>query len=106
MYIDGYTDSLGHHYDLNKSQTYTKSWFPYPKLNAEALRERIQTEIGLSLYHMICYDQQTDWGNQYHRVVAFGRFFAREIREPDRWENKLWLRKQLFLILDEVENQC
>lgn len=107
--IDSFTDSEGTVWDLNNPATYESdlSWFPKDcrTLDARGLHDRITHEIGFSLYYMLCCHPGWD-RKQYDRVLAFGRFFARESREPDRWENILWLRKQLFLILDETENQC
>lgn len=107
--IDNYKDSNGTNWDLNDPATYEgeSTWFPADcrKLDARGLGERIQHEIGWSLYYMLCIHPGWDQ-KQYDRVFAFGSFYARESREPDRWKNVPWLRKQLFLILDETENQC
>lgn len=102
-----YTDSTGTEWDLNDMATYTKSWFPNEcvDLNADGMRDRVKNAIGSSLYYMICH-RPGFWDGQYTRVVEFGKHFAREVREKDRWGNLPWLRKQLFLILDETENQC
>lgn len=91
--------------DLNDPKTY-QGWFAeHMTLDAHGLRNKIQNEVGFSLYYMTCIYPEWDRA-QYNRVLAFGNYFAREVREPDRWENVAWLRKQLFLILDETENQC
>lgn len=107
--IDNYTDSSGQNVDLNDPRTYESDECGFPedcrKLDARGLDRRIQHEIGWSLYYMLCIRAPWDQ-RQYDRVLAFGRFYARESREPDRWDNVPWLRKQLFLILDETENQC
>lgn len=110
-YIDNYRDSGGQNWDLNDPKTYesTESWFPKDCLSLDwmGLYKRITHEIGHSLYYMIClHPAPKMWGDQYARVVEFGKHFVRESREPDRRENIAWLRKQLFLILDETENQC
>lgn len=103
-----YKDSTGEHWDLDNPNTYVKSWYPDELLAAEGptLRQRVTHEIGQALYYMTCLHPDVDWGDQRARVVEFGKHFARESREPDRWENATWLRKQLFMILDETENQC
>ena len=103
-----FTDSTGTQWDLDDEQTYIKSWFPDGKLklDARALHKEIQNTIGWSLFYMICCHPRIQYDSQYPRVVEFGKHFARESREQDRWENVAWLRKQLFLILDETENQC
>lgn len=107
--IDPYTDAGGQYWDLNDPKTYEGSWFPEDcrSMAAHELRRRIKHEIGVSLYYMICANK-SDFGcnsDQYHRVVQFGKHFARESREQDRLRNVAWLRKQLFMILDETENQ-
>jgi hypothetical protein len=106
-FIDNFTDHAGTNWDLNDPETYEKSWFPEDcrSLDARGLHNRITHEIGWSLYYMHCCHPGWD-ERQYNRVLEFGKHFARESREPDRWENVPWLRKQLFLILDETENQC
>ena len=98
--------------DLNDPKTYEDGW-DYASLDAEGLYKEITNAIGYSLYYMICLRRGTNWDErsgfhpgQYSRVVSFGRNFAREIREPGRRQDLIWLRKQLFLILDETENQC
>lgn len=115
MIYDYITDSNGEQWDLNDPETYEKSWFPDEFIDADAatLREEIANQIGQSLYHMICWLPDTDWDErngvhpgQYSRVVEFGKHFAKESREPDRYENIAWLKKQLFKIRDETGNQC
>ena len=106
-----YEDRKGHTWDLNDPATYEDrktSCFPEDcvKLSAAGLRQRITHEIGQSLYYMMCVHRDIKWAEQFQRVMSFGKFFASEVREPDRRDNVLWLRKQLFKILDEVENQC
>jgi hypothetical protein len=107
--IDNYKDSSGTNWDLNDPQTYESeyTWFPVGcrNLDASGLDTRIQHEIGWSLYYMLCCHPGWDQ-RQYDRVMAFGLHYARESREPDRRNNVPWRRKQLFLILDETENQC
>ena len=110
-WIDNFTDCEGHTWDLNDPATYEDrktSCFPEDcvKLSAAGLRQRITHEIGQSLYYMLCDHHEIKWAEQFQRVMSFGKFFASEVREPDRRNNVLWLRKQLFKILDEVENQC
>lgn len=81
---------------------------------AEKLCEEIKNQIGYSLYYMICCLPDIDWarydgiitGGQYSRVVEFGKNFAREVREPGKCDNVEWLREQLSIIEDEIENQC
>ena len=102
-----YTDRVGVAWDLNDPETYTKSWLPnkFAKKGARGLRRAVEDTIGYALHYMIC--AYPEWPrDQYTRIVEFGKHFAREVREPDRYENKEWLRKQLFLILDETENMC
>lgn len=104
-----YTSSDDVQWDLDDPETYVKSWFPdkYVEMGAHKLRVCVENTIGWSLFYMLC--AQPGFGRkdgQYARVVEFGKHFARESREPDRWKNAAWLRKQLFLILDETENQC
>lgn len=106
---DNFTDSAGTNWDLNDPATYegAETWFPEGcrNLTARELHKHIEHQIGWSLYYMLCIHLRWD-REQYDRVFAFGTFFARESREPDRMENIPWLRKQLFLFLDETENQC
>jgi hypothetical protein len=109
--IHPFTDEAGQHWDLNDPKTYEseESWFPKECLmfDARDLLKRVEHEIGWSLYYMLCvHTNSRAWETQYNRVLEFGKHFARESREPDRLENVPWLRKQLFLILDETENQC
>ena len=104
-----HTDRENQQWDLDDPETYVKSWFPdeYVEMDGHELRKCVQNKIGWSLFYMICAHPR--FGRkcgQYARVVEFGKHFARESREPDRWENVPWLRKQLFLFLDETENQC
>ncbi len=109
-----YTAAFGEQVDLNDPKTYEAGWFKeHMALSAVELRAAVGAAVGGSLYYMICWSADTDWDKksgatpgQYSRVVQFGKSFARESREPDRRENVPWLRKQLFLILDEIENQC
>ena len=103
-----FTDRQGEQWDLDDEQTYTSSWFPgkHLKLSVRDLHLEVQNTIGWSLFYMICCHPRLNYDAQYHRVVEFGKHFARESREKDRWENVAWLRKQLFMILDETENQC
>jgi len=112
---DWYEGSWGERVDLNDPATYEKAWegTDYLSMSAKELRAKIEESVGCSLYYMICWRPDTDWDKrqgpwpgQYSRVVEFGRHFARECREPDRRDNIAWLRKQLFIILDETENQC
>ena len=112
---DNFTDSNGQQWDLNNPETYMKSWFPNEFVDADAvtLRMEIADQIGHSLYYMICWMPDSDWDKrsgvhpgQYYRVVEFGKHFAKESREPDRYENTVWLKKQLLKIIDETENQC
>ena len=73
----------------------------------------------MSLYYMECLHPARSWDDlgQKTRVIEFGRKFSKEIRErvrargllgrpPERADFRPWLLKQLFLILDETENQC
>ena len=100
--------------DLNDPVTYTGSetqfsWFPkhYLAWDADDLRREVHQQIAFSLYYMTILNP--GFGKecgQYERVVGFARAYAREVREPDRWGNKKWLLKQLYMILDETENQC
>ncbi len=105
-----FRDHTGQDWDLNDPATYEgeDSWFPKDcrALDANGLRQRIEQEIGRSLYYMVCRHGDFWDKAQHDRVVSFGRFFAREVMEEDRYRNKEWLRKQLFMFLDEVENQC
>jgi len=111
---DWYQPSWGEKVDLNDPKTYEEGWFKeHMSLNAEELQKEIRNQIGYSLWYMICWQPDTDWDEKHHdnpgqysRVVEFGRHFSRESHEPDRRENVPWLRKQLFLIRDETENQC
>lgn len=110
---DNYTQSWGDVVDLNDPETYEKGWFKeHSKLGADELRQAISNAIGYSLYYMICWHPDVDWNRQhgphpgqYARVVQFGKNYAREVRSG-RGEDVKWLRKQLYLILDETENQC
>lgn len=106
--VSNYRDAQGQIWDLNDPETYVKSWFPdeHLLLDAHGLHKAVCGAIGFSLYYMTCCHPDTDWEGQRSRVIEFGKHFARESREPDRYENAAWLRKQLFLILDETENQC
>lgn len=93
--------------DLNDPATYTDTWFPkhYLAWDVHDLRHEVHNQIAFSLYYMTIL--HPDWDRkQYERVIGFARAFARESREPDRWTNREWLLKQLFLIRDETENQC
>ncbi len=103
-----YDDAVGEKVDLNDPATYTNSpWFPKKFLtcNVHDLRMEVHQQIAFSLYYSTIL--HPDWDRaQYQRVHAFAVHFAREVRESDRYENVVWLRKQLFLILDETENQC
>lgn len=103
-----YTDSLGNEWDLDNSKTYTDSWFEeFIPLSVSELSIEIENRIAHSLYYMDCWDPDWEcWKDQRKRVLEFGKRFALEIRKQDRLGDKFWLRKQLFLILDEVENQC
>ena len=103
-----FKDRSGINWDLNDPKTYSDSWFPdkYLNLKANELRSEIVNQIGFSLFYMICAHHGINWKDQYSRIVEFGKHFARESREEDRFDNVDWLRKQLFLILDENENQC
>ena len=103
-----FRDREGHDWDLNDPKTYTDSWFPekYLSLEAHELRAEVHHQIGFSLFYMICAHPSIGWKDQYPRIVEFGKHFARESRETDRFSNVNWLRKQLFLILDENENHC
>ena len=105
-----YRDSTGNEWDLNDPSTYTsdKSWFPkeHLDLDARGLRKEVELRIAHSLYYMDCWNPGWGDGGQHKRVLEFGRSFAREIRREERRDSVLWLRKQLFLILDECENQC
>lgn len=112
---DWYKQSMGKWIDLNDPKTYEEGWFgeTYGSLDTNSLRDKIMNTVGFSLYYMICNQPDVDWNKggggqpgQYARVVEFGKRYAREVREHDRWNNVPWLRKQLFLILDETENQC
>ena len=63
-------------------------------------------QIAHSLYYMDCWNPGWGFGEQRGRVLDFGKTFAREIRNEDRRNDVMWLKARLFLILDEVENQC
>lgn len=103
-----YRDHTGKVLDLDNHETYSRTWFPkkYLDMDAHTLREEVVKEIGHSLYYMMCWAPYVEWEDQYERVLAFGKRFAKESRTEENWENIPWLRKQLFLILDETENQC
>jgi hypothetical protein len=55
---------------------------------------------------MMCLHPILEKDAQYDRVLKFGRRFAKESHLKIRYDDTAWLRKQLFLILDETENQC
>ncbi len=106
-------DSEGYTKDLDDEATYGPDhWFPqhYNDLDAEGMHKALTTAVGYSLFYMLCWNP--DWlkladGGQYKRVLAFGRDLCERIKEnPDLRKDRTWLRKQLYLILDETENQC
>lgn len=104
-----YTDSSGETWDLNDPTVFHRiGWFEkkYLEMDADELRHEIEDQIGRSLYYMMCWDPDTDWGKQAERVRYFGLNFALEVRELDRSKNRHWLLKKLVRILDETENQC
>jgi len=97
----------GGNVDLNDPATYTDTWFPkkYLAYDVDDLRTEVHDAIAFSLYYSTIL--HPDWDRaQHQRVVGFAIAFAREVREPDRFRNRDWLLKQLFLIRDETENQC
>lgn len=106
--LDWHLDHQGRTLDLNDDATY--SWvngFPekYLDFSGHDLAREVHDQLAFSLYYMTILRPSWD-EKQYQRVRAFAIHFAKEVREPDRRENKRWLRKQLFRILDETENQC
>ncbi len=120
-----YTDSAGTRLDLNDLETYQESWFPkkYLEFDVDALYDEVERKVADSLFYMDCWspaliranaDKRGDpepcergYEDQRKRVVKFGRRFIRSTRlSPALMNDVPWLRKQLFLILDETENQC
>lgn len=107
-----YENSLQERVNLRDPKTFENSFFDdYMSLGAEELRSKITDTIGNALYYMIVWDPVSHWReghgvhpSQYDEIVSFGRTYAREMREPDRWENIWWLRRQLYIILDMTEN--
>lgn len=118
-------DHSGKTWDLNDRATYEESWFPKKclDLGADGLYKEVTKKVGNSLFYMDCWspallgvsaDKRGDpapcermYDDQRERVVELGRRFIRSTRLNPELENDVpWLRKQLFLILDETENQC
>lgn len=93
--------------DLNDPETYSNSWFPkkFLAFSAEQLRDEIRRQLQYALYYMTIWNPGFD-KDQHSRIEHFARHFEREVKEPDRWTNKQWLLKRLFMIRDQTSNLC
>ena len=96
----------GERADLNDPATYTDRWFPQGFLayDAEHLRSAVRDHLALAIYYMTV--MHPDWNDetQLNRIRGFATHFEREVGEPDRFRNKKWLLKQLFMVRDQTSN--
>ena len=126
-----FKDHGGGEWDLKDHKTYVDSWFPnkFLKLSSKELVTAIKQEIGASLHYMLCWtpgcfgynsfvdEENPLHGRQLDRVIKLGVEFHKELKGFENTPgfttdfatkeiHRVWLLSQLFLLLDETENQC
>lgn len=90
---------FGQEVDLDDPNTYD-----YMPKDVDSLRDRMFKEIGYTYCYMNFWHKEWDFSGQRERVDAIIDDFTKNERE--NFNNILWRQEKLFLLEDEIENQC
>lgn len=100
-----FKDFMGQDIDLDDPKTYEKyDWADY---TAEKLYQECMKELGYALFYTQ-FLHPGDWGTQTGRINEHCTKFAElgHLNRKDTLENRLWLKKFLYIFVDEIENMC
>ena len=93
-----FTCAFGEVVDLDSDETYRH----LPKTYKE-LEKLMFSEIGIALVYIKHF--HPDWDeNQSNRINKLVESFANE--RGSNYSNVIWLREQVFIFQDEIENMC
>ena len=104
-------DTFGFLVNLDDENSFPES---YRNLTVEKLGAQIESELGHAFSYVYCYlpgrfgedrNHTSGYEEQLERVKDFGKRYYDYIYNNEQVD-RLWLRKQLWIIREECENMC
>ncbi len=92
--------------DLNDPKTY--DYYCWKDYGVSDLHEIAMAKIGFCFLYLYHWHVDLDFGNQANIVDGYFKEYAQERSNhyQDTKENKLWLKKYIYRLLNETENFC